>query len=636
MATDQALLERWAKEQDEQAFAELVGRHVGMVYGVARRMLGGPGREAEDVVQGVFWLLAQRAGRVKGEKLGGWLYRVAVYCCRNMRKEEGRRKKREREVGMARGEAGVDEETREGMLGVLDAGMMTLSERERRAVVARYLEGKTAAEAGAALGVSPGAAEKRAQRGVERLRRFFERRGVGVGAGAVVAVMWEEAAKGAPAEVVAGVAGASATGMALAKGAVMAMVWATVLRGAAGAAVVGTVVVGGLWAGSVMGARPAAVVAASQATSQAAGMADNPAYLAWVKHKLGTTAAWTQSGSGTRTGADGREIRSVQPASGFLVRLVEVTPEGAVVELTVRSRTTAAEEKSRVVIPAKAERGVPVMPLPSEGTPVAERWKEGEEEVVVDGKKIQTRTREATVASGSGTMVWKEWTAEGVPGALVKLETRIQHEGSMGGQTLELVEFHEAGEAAASAPAVPVASIGGVGRLDGKVVSVEGTTAVVERVGTRAVSTAVRLDDSVTYRVDGEGATAAAVKAGMTVSVAPAPPRSGKGMVVMAWSPGVRGKVVRVEGDKVVVSVRTGVVGEGEKEETIATDKETKVLIQAGGKPTREGKVEELAAGMSVLAIPPTGMARRIIAADIPSGPGGRDGGGAGVSRGMP
>ncbi|HVS72526.1 MAG TPA: sigma-70 family RNA polymerase sigma factor, partial [Phycisphaerae bacterium] len=129
------------------------------------RMLGGPGREAEDLVQGVFWLLAQRASRVKGEKVGGWLYRAAVYGCRRVRKEEGRRKKRERAVGMREEAAAMEEGDREAVLGMLDEGMLKLNERERRAVVARYLEGKSAEEAGAELGVSAAAAEKRAREG---------------------------------------------------------------------------------------------------------------------------------------------------------------------------------------------------------------------------------------------------------------------------------------------------------------------------------------------------------------------------------------------------------------------------------------------------------------------------------------
>ena len=104
MDGDGELLERWVRGRDEGAFGELVGRHVDMVYGAARRMLGGPGREAEDVAQAVFLLLSQKAARILarggGGGLVGWLYRATRFCCANVRKEEGRRKNREREAAM--------------------------------------------------------------------------------------------------------------------------------------------------------------------------------------------------------------------------------------------------------------------------------------------------------------------------------------------------------------------------------------------------------------------------------------------------------------------------------------------------------------------------------------------------------
>ena len=59
MDGDWELLERYLSGGEEGAFRELVGRHVDLVYGAARRMLGGPGEEAEDVTQAVFLLLAQ-------------------------------------------------------------------------------------------------------------------------------------------------------------------------------------------------------------------------------------------------------------------------------------------------------------------------------------------------------------------------------------------------------------------------------------------------------------------------------------------------------------------------------------------------------------------------------------------------
>ena len=41
MVSDWALLDRYAKGGDQQAFAELVERHVNLVYGAAQRKLSG-------------------------------------------------------------------------------------------------------------------------------------------------------------------------------------------------------------------------------------------------------------------------------------------------------------------------------------------------------------------------------------------------------------------------------------------------------------------------------------------------------------------------------------------------------------------------------------------------------------------
>ncbi len=41
MSTDAELLQRYARDRDERAFAELVQRHLGVVYGAALRRTGG-------------------------------------------------------------------------------------------------------------------------------------------------------------------------------------------------------------------------------------------------------------------------------------------------------------------------------------------------------------------------------------------------------------------------------------------------------------------------------------------------------------------------------------------------------------------------------------------------------------------
>ena len=57
---DLSLLKLFTQERDEAAFTKLVGRHLGMVYGVVYRRTGS--RElAEELTQNVFTALARKA-----------------------------------------------------------------------------------------------------------------------------------------------------------------------------------------------------------------------------------------------------------------------------------------------------------------------------------------------------------------------------------------------------------------------------------------------------------------------------------------------------------------------------------------------------------------------------------------------
>src|SRR5207302_733443 len=80
--SDGQLLERCATEQDEAAFAELVGRHGPMVLAVCRRVLGHV-QDTEDAFQATFLVLARKVEAVaRMESVSGWLhgvaYRVAI------------------------------------------------------------------------------------------------------------------------------------------------------------------------------------------------------------------------------------------------------------------------------------------------------------------------------------------------------------------------------------------------------------------------------------------------------------------------------------------------------------------------------------------------------------------------------
>ena len=82
---DSELLRRFAEEQSEQAFAELVGRRIGLVYSAALRQLTGDSHRAKDVTQTVFIDLARKARSLRHHPaLIGWLYTSTHHAAAKM------------------------------------------------------------------------------------------------------------------------------------------------------------------------------------------------------------------------------------------------------------------------------------------------------------------------------------------------------------------------------------------------------------------------------------------------------------------------------------------------------------------------------------------------------------------------
>src|SRR6266496_1612085 len=72
---DSELLQRYVHDRSEAAFAELVRRHIDLVYSSALRQVSGDLHAAQDVVQAVFLDLARKSARLtRHSSLSGWLY----------------------------------------------------------------------------------------------------------------------------------------------------------------------------------------------------------------------------------------------------------------------------------------------------------------------------------------------------------------------------------------------------------------------------------------------------------------------------------------------------------------------------------------------------------------------------------
>src|SRR5262245_39004349 len=195
---DHQLLGRFAKG-DESAFAELVSRHVHVVYSTADRILRN-GHLAEEVAQDAFCLLARKASRLPAHTvLVAWLHRTTWHLAMKALRGELRRKAREELASTSPMNTSDEESLWNQIAPLLDQAIESLNQTERQAVLLRFFERRPAREIGAALGVTEEAARMRVSRAVEKLRTFFSRRGVTCGSATLVALLTSKAVEAAPA-----------------------------------------------------------------------------------------------------------------------------------------------------------------------------------------------------------------------------------------------------------------------------------------------------------------------------------------------------------------------------------------------------------------------------------------------------
>lgn len=207
-ATDVELLRDYVRTRAEPPFAELVRRHLDLVYSVALRLVGGR-QLAEEVAQSVFSDLARNAGRIADHHqtppaLVAWLHQVARRTAIDVVRREVRRKMRE-QAAMEMNAMNVPDANWMEIEPLLDEGVAALDDLDRAAVLLRYFENKSLRDVGLHLGVSEDAAQKRVSRAVERLREFLAQRGVTAGAGGLILVISSHAGQAAPAGLAAAI-----------------------------------------------------------------------------------------------------------------------------------------------------------------------------------------------------------------------------------------------------------------------------------------------------------------------------------------------------------------------------------------------------------------------------------------------
>ena len=229
---DSRLLRQYAENGADDAFAEIVLRHINLVYSVALRRVGNS-HHAEEITQAVFIILSKKAASLRHEKaLSSWLFQATRLTANNFARSEARRQRREQEAYMQStiNHSGSDAWERIGPM--LDDAVGALSEQERQAIILRFYEGRNSQEVAVALGTSEAAAKKRVTRAVEKLQRFFSKRGVASTTAIIPGIISANSVQAAPAALtkfitLTAAKGATATGstLTLAKGALKLMAW---------------------------------------------------------------------------------------------------------------------------------------------------------------------------------------------------------------------------------------------------------------------------------------------------------------------------------------------------------------------------------------------------------------------------
>jgi RNA polymerase sigma factor (sigma-70 family) len=182
---DCELLERFVRERDEAAFAELVRSHGPVVLGVCRRVTGHP-QDAEDAFQAVFLTLARKAATIRNpDVIGSWLYRVAVDVARKVRRSTIRRRVREFAVSSMPYPPASFDDWSPDLARIIDEELAALPSWYRDAIILCDLNGVSREEAAAALNIPLGTVSSRLANGRKKLARRLIKRGIALATAAI-------------------------------------------------------------------------------------------------------------------------------------------------------------------------------------------------------------------------------------------------------------------------------------------------------------------------------------------------------------------------------------------------------------------------------------------------------------------
>jgi RNA polymerase sigma factor (sigma-70 family) len=366
--SDGQLLHRFVAQNDESAFACLVGRHGPLVMGVCRRVLRHE-QDAEDAFQATFLILARRASSLDtAGSLAGYLHTVAHRAALKARAIACRRGGWLPLEDIASPQGEPDGEWWE-VRRILDEEIARLPEKYRAPLVLCDLGGKTHGQAGREIGQPAGSMSRLLARGRELLRDRLLSRGVALPAGGLVAVLAEQATAAEPFQVAAG-----SRASAIARAVLADMSWASSRVASVLVLAAGLFVAAGLFAARPPDDRPAAPPAAVKArVDEVDPRAESP-LPARALLRLGTSRfrhahivsslVWSRDGKTIFTGSHMGTIREWDAKTGKDMRVFR-GHTGGVIALAVSSdgKLLASGSWDRSIRLWDTETGKPVRVL---------------------------------------------------------------------------------------------------------------------------------------------------------------------------------------------------------------------------------------------------------------------------------
>ena len=186
--SDEALMARYQARTDRAAFEALFKRWAGKLHAFFRRALWGGGRGADeaanDLVQKTFLHVHRARADYDGARaFRPWLYTIAL----NVRREEGRRRSRQREVLALEDESrepSVDPTTTTASDRLVRRALADLPDAQREVVVLHWYEELSFPEIAELVGATVPAVKVRAHRAYEALRERLGDETLATGTGA--------------------------------------------------------------------------------------------------------------------------------------------------------------------------------------------------------------------------------------------------------------------------------------------------------------------------------------------------------------------------------------------------------------------------------------------------------------------